>query len=150
MRDLYNVDFFHAPFLLGKLVYDDFDPFSLGPNQVLEQILGVLIKLVKDLKLQHQHKYVSISNLLIYSIVRFCWYLSLLVYSVFFFSFFYIRFSYPSWIELTVFSLFLKDDLQKTWLCKRCEIMSTKLRSVVPVAVISNMFCAISVAFQLR
>ncbi|XP_022936191.1 AUGMIN subunit 4-like [Cucurbita moschata] len=24
---------------------------------VLEQILGVLIKLVKDLKLQHQHKY---------------------------------------------------------------------------------------------
>ncbi|KAB1215197.1 hypothetical protein CJ030_MR4G025835 [Morella rubra] len=44
---------------------------------VLEQILGVLIKLVKDLKLQHQHKY---------------------------------------------------DDLQKTWLCKRCETMSAKLR----------------------
>ncbi|XP_024022299.1 AUGMIN subunit 4 [Morus notabilis] len=43
---------------------------------VLEQILGVLIKLVKDLKLQHQHKY---------------------------------------------------DDLQKTWLCKRCETMSAKL-----------------------
>uniref|UniRef100_A0A9I9D4K4 AUGMIN subunit 4 n=1 Tax=Cucumis melo TaxID=3656 RepID=A0A9I9D4K4_CUCME len=44
---------------------------------VLEQILGVLIKLVKDLKLQHQHKY---------------------------------------------------DDLQKTWLCKRCETMNAKLR----------------------
>ncbi|XAR56688.1 hypothetical protein NMG60_11037263 [Bertholletia excelsa] len=44
---------------------------------VLEQILGVLIKLVRDLKLQHQHKY---------------------------------------------------DDLQKTWLCKRCETMSAKLR----------------------
>ncbi|XP_042952863.1 AUGMIN subunit 4-like isoform X2 [Carya illinoinensis] len=44
---------------------------------VLEQILGILIKLVKDLKLQHQHKY---------------------------------------------------DDLQKTWLCKRCETMSAKLR----------------------
>ncbi|GAV72918.1 hypothetical protein CFOL_v3_16406 [Cephalotus follicularis] len=44
---------------------------------VLEQILGVLIKLVKDLKLLHQHKY---------------------------------------------------DDLQKTWLCKRCETMSAKLR----------------------
>nr|XP_017189628.2 AUGMIN subunit 4-like isoform X2 [Malus domestica] len=44
---------------------------------VLEQILGVLIKLVRDLKLQHQHKY---------------------------------------------------DGLQKTWLCKRCETMSAKLR----------------------
>jgi HAUS augmin-like complex subunit 4 len=44
---------------------------------VLEQILGVLIKLVKDLKLDHQHKY---------------------------------------------------DELQKTWLCKRCETMSAKLR----------------------
>ncbi|XP_022981474.1 AUGMIN subunit 4 [Cucurbita maxima] len=43
---------------------------------VLEQILGVLIKLVKDLKLRHQHKY---------------------------------------------------DDLQKTWLCKRCETMNAKL-----------------------
>ncbi|CAK9163941.1 unnamed protein product [Ilex paraguariensis] len=43
---------------------------------VLEQILGVLIKLVKDLKLEHQHKY---------------------------------------------------DELQKTWLCKRCETMSAKL-----------------------
>ncbi|XP_071730219.1 AUGMIN subunit 4 isoform X2 [Rutidosis leptorrhynchoides] len=40
-------------------------------------ILGVLIKLVRDLKLQHQHKY---------------------------------------------------DELQKTWLCKRCETMSAKLR----------------------
>jgi HAUS augmin-like complex subunit 4 len=28
---------------------------------VLEQILGVLIKLVKDLKLEHQHKYVRVS-----------------------------------------------------------------------------------------
>ncbi|XP_010545512.1 PREDICTED: AUGMIN subunit 4 [Tarenaya hassleriana] len=44
---------------------------------VLEQILGVLIKLVKDLKLQRQHEY---------------------------------------------------DELQKTWLCKRCETMSAKLR----------------------
>ncbi|CAH8335378.1 unnamed protein product [Eruca vesicaria subsp. sativa] len=44
---------------------------------VLEQILGVLIKLVKDLKLEHQHKY---------------------------------------------------DEMQKTWLCKRCETMSAKLR----------------------
>ncbi|KAA8523674.1 hypothetical protein F0562_010097 [Nyssa sinensis] len=44
---------------------------------VLEQILGVLIKLVKDLKLQHQHKY---------------------------------------------------DELQKSWLCKRCETMNAKLR----------------------
>ncbi|CAN8321414.1 unnamed protein product [Cochlearia groenlandica] len=44
---------------------------------VLEQILGVLIKLVKDLKLEHQHKY---------------------------------------------------DDMQKTWLCKRCETMNAKLR----------------------
>ncbi|XP_048636978.1 AUGMIN subunit 4-like isoform X2 [Brassica napus] len=44
---------------------------------VLEQILGVLIKLVKDLKLEHQHKY---------------------------------------------------DEMQKTWLCKRCETMNTKLR----------------------
>ncbi|KAI8016055.1 AUGMIN subunit 4 [Camellia lanceoleosa] len=44
--------------------------------QVLER-LGVLIKLVKDLKLQHQHKY---------------------------------------------------DELQKTWLCKRCETMNAKLR----------------------
>ncbi|TYH74894.1 hypothetical protein ES332_D05G435300v1 [Gossypium tomentosum] len=43
----------------------------------VEQILGVLIKLVKDLKLQHQHQY---------------------------------------------------DELQKTWLCKRCETMSAKLR----------------------
>ncbi|KZV44147.1 hypothetical protein F511_26426 [Dorcoceras hygrometricum] len=44
---------------------------------VLEQILGVLLKLVRDVKLQHQHKY---------------------------------------------------DELQKTWLCKRCETMSAKLR----------------------
>lgn len=44
---------------------------------VLEQILAVLIKLVKDLKLEHQHKH---------------------------------------------------DELQKTWLCKRCETMSAKLR----------------------
>ncbi|WMV59612.1 hypothetical protein MTR67_052997 [Solanum verrucosum] len=44
---------------------------------VLEQILGVLIKLVKDIKLDHQHKY---------------------------------------------------DELQKTWLCKRCETMRAKLR----------------------
>ncbi|PSR96280.1 AUGMIN subunit like [Actinidia chinensis var. chinensis] len=44
---------------------------------VLEQILAVLIKLVKDLKLQHQHQY---------------------------------------------------DELQKTWLCKRCETMNAKLR----------------------
>ncbi|KAK2415199.1 AUGMIN subunit [Trifolium repens] len=44
---------------------------------VLEQILGVLIKLVKDLKLEHQHKY---------------------------------------------------DELQKTWLCKRCETIGAKLR----------------------
>ncbi|XP_047180130.1 AUGMIN subunit 4 isoform X2 [Vigna umbellata] len=44
---------------------------------VLEQILAVLIKLVKDLKLEHHHKY---------------------------------------------------DDLQKTWLFKRCETMSAKLR----------------------
>ncbi|WCJ32930.1 AUGMIN subunit 4 [Euphorbia peplus] len=44
---------------------------------VLEQILAVLIKLVKDLKLLRQHKY---------------------------------------------------DELQKTWLCKRCETMSAKLR----------------------
>ncbi|XP_057968933.1 AUGMIN subunit 4-like isoform X2 [Malania oleifera] len=44
---------------------------------VLEQIFGVLIKLVKDLKLQHQHTY---------------------------------------------------DELQKTWLCKRCETMNAKLR----------------------
>ncbi|CAK7350152.1 unnamed protein product [Dovyalis caffra] len=51
---------------------------------VLEQILGVLIKLVKDLKLQHQHKY---------------------------------------------------DELQKTWLCKRCETMSAKLRFVMLSAV---------------
>ncbi|KAL5177966.1 AUGMIN subunit 4 [Glycine soja] len=43
---------------------------------VLEQILAVLIKLVKDLKLEHQHKY---------------------------------------------------DEMQKTWLCKRCETMSAKL-----------------------
>nr|ACU20702.1 unknown [Glycine max] len=43
---------------------------------VLEQILAVLIKLVKDLKLEHQHK---------------C------------------------------------DEMQKTWLCKRCETMSAKL-----------------------
>ncbi|XP_076935133.1 AUGMIN subunit 4-like [Bidens hawaiensis] len=46
---------------------------------VLEQILGVLIKLVKDLKLQHQHQY---------------------------------------------------DELQKSWLCKRCETMSAKLRAL--------------------
>ncbi|CAK8565588.1 unnamed protein product [Lathyrus sativus] len=44
---------------------------------VLEQILGVLNKLVKDLKLDHQHKY---------------------------------------------------DETQKTWLCKRCQTMSAKLR----------------------
>ncbi|EPS65378.1 hypothetical protein M569_09399, partial [Genlisea aurea] len=44
---------------------------------VLEQILGVLIKLVKDVKLLHQHTY---------------------------------------------------DELQKTWLCRRCETMSAKLR----------------------
>ncbi|XP_073063317.1 AUGMIN subunit 4 [Primulina eburnea] len=44
---------------------------------VLEQILGVLLKLVRDVKLEHQHKY---------------------------------------------------DDLQKSWLCKRCETMSAKLR----------------------
>lgn len=44
---------------------------------VLEEILGVLIRLVKDIKLQHQHQY---------------------------------------------------DDLQKTWLCKRCEAMGAKLR----------------------
>lgn len=46
---------------------------------VLEQILGVLIKLVKDLKLDCQHKY---------------------------------------------------DELQKTWLCKRCDTMSLKLRAL--------------------
>ncbi|KAL5984205.1 AUGMIN subunit 4 [Asimina triloba] len=44
---------------------------------VLEQILAILVKLVKDLKLHHQHQY---------------------------------------------------DELRKTWLCKRCETMSAKLR----------------------
>ncbi|KAJ8426931.1 hypothetical protein Cgig2_006753 [Carnegiea gigantea] len=46
---------------------------------VLEEILGVLIRLVKDIKLQHQHQY---------------------------------------------------DDLQKTWLCKRCEAMGAKLSTL--------------------
>ncbi|KAM5585578.1 AUGMIN subunit 4-like [Rosa sericea] len=46
---------------------------------VLEQILGVLIKLVRNLKLQHQHKY---------------------------------------------------DELQKIFLCKRCETIDAKLRSL--------------------
>ncbi|KAM2960869.1 hypothetical protein FF1_030514 [Malus domestica] len=46
---------------------------------VLEQILGVLVKLIKDLKLHHQHNY---------------------------------------------------DELQKTWLCKRCVTMSAKLRKL--------------------
>ncbi|CAI0379818.1 unnamed protein product [Linum tenue] len=55
---------------------------------VLEQILGVLIKLVKDLKLQHQHKY---------------------------------------------------DELQTTWLCKRCETMDAKLRFVATCAIYSGL-----------
>ncbi|TQD90964.1 hypothetical protein C1H46_023485 [Malus baccata] len=46
---------------------------------VLEQILGALVKLIKDLKLHHQHNY---------------------------------------------------DELQKTWLCKRCVTMSAKLRKL--------------------
>lgn len=37
------------------------DDCSFFLNKVLEQILGVLIKLVKDLKLEHQHKYVRVS-----------------------------------------------------------------------------------------
>ncbi|QHO53098.1 AUGMIN subunit [Arachis hypogaea] len=64
-------------------------------HQVLEQILGVLSKLVKDLKLDHQHKY---------------------------------------------------DELQKTWLCKRCETMSAKLSQTkwshfVPVTIVPQ--CAL-------
>ncbi|KAL8144201.1 hypothetical protein V2J09_017233 [Rumex salicifolius] len=54
---------------------------------VLEQILGVLIKLVKDLKLQHQHKY---------------------------------------------------DELQKNWLCKRCEAMGAKLRVLEHILLVAT------------
>ncbi|KAF8409564.1 hypothetical protein HHK36_005642 [Tetracentron sinense] len=57
---------------------------------VLEQILGVLIKLVKDLKLQHQHQY---------------------------------------------------DELQKTWLCKRCETMSAKLRHGLSLIILMVFIC---------
>ncbi|GMH05744.1 hypothetical protein Nepgr_007584 [Nepenthes gracilis] len=54
---------------------------------VLEQVLGVLIKLVKDLKLQHQHEY---------------------------------------------------DQLQKTWLCKRCEAMGAKLRVLEHILLVAT------------
>lgn len=54
---------------------------------VLEQILGVLIKLVKEIKLQHQHKY---------------------------------------------------DELHKTWLCKRCETMKAKLRTLEHVLLLDT------------
>lgn len=40
--------------------------------QVLEQILGVLIKLVKDLKLQNQHKYVSFTCFLYWWVLIMC------------------------------------------------------------------------------
>ncbi|KAI3703831.1 hypothetical protein L1987_74026 [Smallanthus sonchifolius] len=63
---------------LREDLYSAYRKFAEYYN-VLEQILGVLIKLVKDLKLQHQHQY---------------------------------------------------DELQKTWLCKRCETMSAKLRAL--------------------
>uniref|UniRef100_A0A251ULL5 Putative HAUS augmin-like complex subunit 4 n=1 Tax=Helianthus annuus TaxID=4232 RepID=A0A251ULL5_HELAN len=72
---------------LADAFIDDSDKSTANQNSgarlperfVLEQILGVLIKLVKDLKLRHQHQY---------------------------------------------------DALQKTWLCKRCETMSAKLRAL--------------------
>lgn len=54
---------------------------------VLEEILAVLIKLVKDMKLQHQHQY---------------------------------------------------DDLQKTWLCKRCEAMGAKLRVLEHILLVAT------------
>ncbi|CAH2036357.1 unnamed protein product [Thlaspi arvense] len=67
-EDLYSADRKFAEYYnVGEKAY----------HTVLEQILGVLIKLVKDLKLEHQHKY---------------------------------------------------DEMQKTWLCKRCETMNAKLR----------------------
>ncbi|KAH0855191.1 hypothetical protein HID58_020418 [Brassica napus] len=72
-------------------------------DKSLEQRLGVLIKLVKDLKLEHQHKYVSgfqcspidsVAPLVLIFLTR----------------------------------IFVTDEMQKTWLCKRCETMNTKLR----------------------
>ena len=45
-------------YLQGYVAYE----IKYCPQKVLEQILGVLITLVKDLKLEHQHKYVSIPH----------------------------------------------------------------------------------------
>ncbi|KAL2322658.1 hypothetical protein Fmac_027037 [Flemingia macrophylla] len=72
--EYYNV--YVQAFSTGTIFLVDTNIFQIS-HTVLEQILAVLIKLVKDLKLEHQHKY---------------------------------------------------DELQKTWLCKRCETMSAKLR----------------------
>ncbi|XP_059654166.1 AUGMIN subunit 4-like isoform X1 [Cornus florida] len=77
---------------------------------VLEQILGVLIKLVKDLKLQHQHKYLSLLGNLSSAI-------SVLILAT----------SLGSLLG-SLLDNFSQDELQKTWLCKRCETMNAKLR----------------------
>ncbi|KAG6529734.1 hypothetical protein ZIOFF_011948 [Zingiber officinale] len=66
---------------------------------VLEQILGVLIRFVKDLKLQHQHQYVSLPERIILENCN--------------------LFNCASNME--------DDELRKTWLCKRCQTMNAKL-----------------------
>lgn len=50
---------FNAILLLISIIYDA----SFCSWKVLEQILGVLIKLVKEIKLQHQYRYVSLVGL---------------------------------------------------------------------------------------
>ncbi|KAB2605975.1 HAUS augmin-like complex subunit 4 [Pyrus ussuriensis x Pyrus communis] len=65
---------------------------------VLEQMLGVLIKLIEDLNLQHQHNY---------------------------------------------------DEPLKTWLCKRCETMSAKLRKL-EYALVGQMYAKDSGFTHLR
>lgn len=97
-------------------------------NKVLEQILGVLIKLVKDLKLEHQHKYVRVSV-------------------------------FPNWFNCCMFTfslpyILLQNEMQKTWLCKRCETMNAKLRYHLILYSLGSKFLAIAVVkisyFSLR
>lgn len=63
---------FNAILLLISIIYDA----SFCSWKVLEQILGVLIKLVKEIKLQHQYRYVSLvglSNACLEKLLKLSW-----------------------------------------------------------------------------
>lgn len=112
------------------LCLTEFSFFVLS-YKVLEQILGVLIKFVKDLKLQHQHEFVSMLAYLVLAIVLFK--IDVYAHLLLFTEFYNIMVT-----TFICYSYMEQDKLRKTWLCKRCQTMNAKLRFVYIYVYLTN------------